>query len=133
KTETPKIIVPSTSYSDAFDLFHYRCTDDAIIRSGNDVSTLIDQLGLRNATGVNAPQWNGDDAVQLNGTNNYFSISSVGLTEVTKLTLFAVVRTVDNKGTIVLSLSNNSVTNQFIMFQSYSTSSGNESTAVLLN
>lgn len=117
QTETPNVITPAANLSTASNLFDYVAIDGQISRSGNNVSGLTDQFGLRNATGVNSPQWNGSDAITLNGTNNYFTIATTGMTALTKCTFFAVAKTSYTGGsTIILSLSNNADVGAFTAF-----------------
>lgn len=40
-------------------LFHYRMTNGDITKTGNNISAATDLFGIRNATGVNSPQWDG--------------------------------------------------------------------------
>lgn len=90
--ERRNIVVAAENYSDANNFFHYVAQDGMISRSGNDVTALTDQFGLRNATGSNNPQWNGSDEITLNGTNQDFSIATTGFSALTKCTFFAVVK-----------------------------------------
>lgn len=115
QTETPNIVVPAANLSTSANLFDYVAIDGQISRSGNNVTGLTDQFGLRNATGSNNPQWNGTDAITLNGTNQDFSIATTGLTALTKCTIFAVARTTAI-GTILLGLYNNADSGAFTQF-----------------
>lgn len=90
--ETPNIVVPAASFSDANNFFDYLPIDGQISRSGNNVTAMTDQFGLRNATATNNPQWNGSNEITLNGTNQDFSIATTGFSGLTKCTFFAVVR-----------------------------------------
>lgn len=114
QSETPNVVVPAASYSDANDFFHYVAQDGMISRSGNNVTGLTDQFGLRNATGVNNPQWNGSDAITLNGTNQEFSIGTTGFSSLTKCTFFAVVRRTSATMPGILFISNNALSLSYI-------------------
>lgn len=125
QAETPRIIIPNTNYSDEFDLFDYQFGDGQITRSGNNITGITDQFGIRNATGVNNPQWNGSNAATLNGTNNYFTIPTTGLTALTKLTLFAVFRTVGGANANLLCFANNALSDAFLAFFGANSTDGN--------
>lgn len=116
QTETPDIIVPASDYSDANDLFHYVATDGNISRSGNNVTGLTDQFGIRNATGVNNPQWDGVDAISLNGTNQVFTIATTGLTALSQITFMAIVKMTGATNKILFSLNDNTVATAFLAF-----------------
>lgn len=91
QVETPRIVVPAANFSDAFDFFDYAADDASIVRSGNNITTLVDQFGLRNATGVSNPQWDTVNAFVLNGTSSHFTIPTTGFSGLTKCTFFALV------------------------------------------
>lgn len=104
-------ITPASSMSRGTgNLFHYKCIDGQMTRSGNNVTALTDQFALRSAFGTNNPQWNGSDAIDLNGTNNYFSINVSGLTALTQFVLMGVFKIAFQTRGIVLCLSKNSTT-----------------------
>jgi hypothetical protein len=107
QAETPSIVVPAVSLSDAANFFDYVAIDGQISRSGNNVTGLTDQFGLRNATGSNNPQWNGSDEITLNGTNHSFSIATTGFSGLTKCTFFAVVRRTSTGNSRFFNISNN--------------------------
>lgn len=121
QTETPTVVTPADSYSDSADLFHYVAIDGQISRSGNNVTALTDQYGLRNATGVNNPQWNASDMITLNGTSNYFTIPTTGLTALSQLTFFAVTRGSGTSQINILVFSNSATGNEFMAFVHYDT------------
>lgn len=116
QTETPRIVIANSNYSDAHDLFDYQFGDGQITRSGNNITAVTDQFGIRNATGVNNPQWDTNKAITFNGTNNYLNIPTTGLTALTKFTLFAVFRTIGGAACTLLNFANNSLTNSFLSF-----------------
>lgn len=108
--ETPRIVVPAVSLSDEFDFFDYAFETGDLTKSGNDITGVTDRFGLRNATGVSNPQWNGSDAFSLNGTSSHFTIPTTGFSDLTKSTFFALVsRTaLSNCGILCISDSTNS-------------------------
>lgn len=106
QAEIPTVVIPAVSLSDANNLFYYRGTSAALVKTGNNITTLIDQFGLRNASCGNSPQWiPEEEAINFNGIDQYATIVSTGLTTLTQSTLFAIA-----KGPLVLlSLNNNLV------------------------
>lgn len=107
QSETPNVVVPAVSLSDSANFLDYVAADGQISRSGNNVTGLTDQFGLRNATGSNNPQWNGSDEITLNGTNHSFSIATTGFSGLTKCTFFAVVRRTSAGNSRFFNISNN--------------------------
>jgi hypothetical protein len=99
-------------------LWHYERNDANIVRSGNDVSQLTDKLGLRNAAGVNNPQWVSPDAVTTNGTNSSFTIANVAaIAACTAFTYIVVARrVVGSSNNFLLSLTDNTSSNAQIVF-----------------
>lgn len=95
-------------------LFHYKCDDANITRSGNNVTALVDIFGLNNATGVNNPQWSTTNYVSfLQASQNRFTLAS-GITTEDSLTYIVVARFVPAVGYILLNFSQNTVTDKYI-------------------
>lgn len=113
--ETPRIVVAASNLSDEYDLFRYRATAGDIVNSGTNVSQATDLFGLRNALGVNNPQWDGINEIAFNGTNNYFSIPATGLTALTKATFFVVVRS-NATAAMILAMTDNTAEDKLIQF-----------------
>lgn len=113
KPEVPVIIFPATNFSDANDFFHYECDDGKMVRSGNSIISLTDQFGLRDATGISNPQWNGIDEVTVGGAN-YFTIPTAGFSGLTKCTFFVVARRTSATAPGILFISNNLVAGDYI-------------------
>lgn len=124
QSETPVVVTPAVSLSDSANFFDYVATDGQISRSGNNVTGLTDQFGLRNATGVNNPQWNGSDEITLNGTTNYFTIPTTGFSALTRGTFFAVVRRTSTGNCRFFVLSNNGDPANYVSFNIATTASG---------
>lgn len=118
QVETPNIVIPAASFSDANDFFDYLAVDGQISRSGNNVTGLTDQFGLRNATGVNNPQWDGSDTITLTHTSSHhFTIPTTGFSGLTKCTFFAVVKRTVSTGAGdygILLISNSGATSDYV-------------------
>lgn len=120
QSESPTMVTVPDSYYDAFNVFHYVAADGQITRSGNNVTGLTDQFGLRNATGTNNPQWNGSDAITMNGTSNYFTIPVSGQNR-EKFTLFAIARGSGSSQSNLLTFADNTSASRFLAFAVYDT------------
>lgn len=94
--------------------WHYKATDANITRSGNNVTGLTDIFGLNNATGVNNPQWSGTNYISfLQASQNRFTIPLVSLDA---FTYIVVARFVSSVGYILVSFTDNTVTNKVLEF-----------------
>lgn len=97
-------------------LFAYEHTASKLTLSGSNVTAKLDQFGSRNATGVNNPQFSVDH-ITTNGTNQRFTFSVTGIASLTSLVYMVVARAVSGQLSLLLDLSDNTSTSEYIEFQ----------------
>lgn len=97
-------------------LFHYIANASNLVLSGSNVTTKTDLFGLRDATGVNNPQFD-TDHITTNGTTSRFTISATGLASLATLVYMVVARRIPGQLSIFLSLSDTASNNEYTEFQ----------------
>lgn len=103
-------------------LFHYKCVDASITRSGNNVTGLTDLFGIRNATGVNNPQWNGSNGIAFVAASSQSFTVGTPASLVDKNALhFMCVGTFSAATIFIISFAQNTATNKYIGFRVEST------------
>lgn len=95
-------------------LFDYEFIDATLTRSGNDITEVTDNFGIRNATGVNNPQWNGSDTVALVAASSQaFTVGTpASIVNKDSFTFIAVIKGQDVMN-FLLTMSLNTADNQY--------------------
>lgn len=123
QAETPRIVVPAASFSDAFNFFDYAFENADLTKTGNNITSVTDRFGLRNATGVSNPQWDTVNAFVLNGTSSHFTIPTTGFSGLTKCTFFALVSLTELRTTNIFEITD--ATSGYVRWNLYDAGVGN--------
>lgn len=112
---SPAIVAATDLNYNSLGLFHYKANASNLVLSGANVTTMTDLFGLRNATGVNNPQFV-TDHITTNGTNQYFTIPATGIASLARMTFSVVAKLVSGQTSVFLSISDTSSTNEYYNF-----------------
>lgn len=100
-------------------LFHYKCHSAGLTKTGNNVTALIDQFAVRNATCANNPQWNGSDAVTFLAASSQKATpaSPANLVNKNALTFMCVCKFISGVSSHLLTFTNTANTTSFIQLR----------------
>lgn len=99
-------------------IFHYKAVAADITQSSNNVTSINDKFGIRNAAGTNNPVWNGTDAILVTGADSErFSLASVaGIAALSSLTIMFVAKKVVAVNSLLMTMTNTAAASQQLTF-----------------